>query len=131
MKYHIPPFPLGCGRYETERNLHLVVEADSARLRGVLGAIKLSIGDLENQLTGLKEELMYTKKTHEEVTFQCSLTNVTNYFTRIVFEMFLNASFSPLVVSRICMCCGSRKAVLLMWRWTVPLSQTLIRNCRR
>lgn len=81
MKYHIPPFLLGCGRYETEINLHMVVEADSARLRGVLGDIKLSIGDLENHLTGLKEELLYIKKNHEEVPFQCTLTNLTNYFT--------------------------------------------------
>lgn len=131
MKYHIPPFPLCCGRYETERNLHMVLEADSARLRGVLREIKLSIGDLENQLTGLKEELLYTKKTHEEVTFQCTLTHLTNYFTRTVFGMFLNASFSPLVFSRICICCGSRKTFLLMWGWTVPLSQTLTRSCRR
>uniref|UniRef100_A0A8C1ZA16 Keratin 15 n=1 Tax=Cyprinus carpio TaxID=7962 RepID=A0A8C1ZA16_CYPCA len=53
-------------KYETEMNLRLVVEADSARLRGVLGEIKLSIGDLENQLAGVKEELLYIKKNHEE-----------------------------------------------------------------
>ncbi|XP_016331857.1 keratin, type I cytoskeletal 47 kDa-like [Sinocyclocheilus anshuiensis] len=53
-------------KYEAEMNLRTVVEADSARLRGVLGEIKLSIGDLENQLTGLKEELLYIKKNHEE-----------------------------------------------------------------
>ncbi|KAL0181461.1 hypothetical protein M9458_023867, partial [Cirrhinus mrigala] len=52
--------------YDTELNLRTVVEADTARLRGVLGEIKLSIGDLENQLTGLKEELQYLKKNHEE-----------------------------------------------------------------
>lgn len=74
---------LGCGRYETELNLRSVVEADSARLRVVLGEIKLSIGDLENQLTGLNEELLYMKKSHEEVTlpFHCNLL-VLNYFTR-------------------------------------------------
>ncbi len=130
MKYHIPPFLLGCGRYEMEMNLHMVVEADSARLRGVLGDIKLSIGDLENHLTGLKEELLYIKKNHEEVPFQCTLTNLTNYFTRTVFGR-VNASFSPLLFYRICICCGSSKAALLMWRWTVPLSQTLTRSCRR
>ncbi|XP_077059093.1 keratin 99 [Siphateles boraxobius] len=53
-------------KYETELNLRSVVEADTARLRGVLGEMKLSIGDLENQLTGLNEELLYMKKSHEE-----------------------------------------------------------------
>ncbi|XP_056108720.1 keratin 99 [Rhinichthys klamathensis goyatoka] len=53
-------------KYETELNLRSVVEADSARLRGILGEMKLSIGDLDNQLTGLKEELLYMKKSHEE-----------------------------------------------------------------
>ncbi|XDV51835.1 hypothetical protein PO909_020643 [Leuciscus waleckii] len=53
-------------KYETELNLRSVVEADSARLRVVLGEMKLSIGDLENQLTGLNEELLYMKKSHEE-----------------------------------------------------------------
>lgn len=48
--------------------MRAVVEADSARLRGVVGEIKLSIGDLENQHAGLKEELLYLKKNHEEVT---------------------------------------------------------------
>ncbi|XP_059394159.1 keratin, type I cytoskeletal 19-like [Carassius carassius] len=53
-------------KYETEMNLRLIVEADLARLRGVLGEIKLSVGDLENLLTGLKEELLFIKKNHEE-----------------------------------------------------------------
>ncbi|XP_059385228.1 keratin 99 [Carassius carassius] len=56
-------FQLKC---ETEMNLRMFVEADSARLSGVLGEIKLAIGDLEIQLTELKEELMYLKKSHEE-----------------------------------------------------------------
>ncbi|XP_051532676.1 keratin, type I cytoskeletal 13-like isoform X2 [Myxocyprinus asiaticus] len=34
--------------------------------QGVIGEIKLSVGDLENQLTGLKDELLYIKKNHEE-----------------------------------------------------------------
>uniref|UniRef100_A0A8C1F8T9 Keratin 99 n=2 Tax=Cyprinus carpio TaxID=7962 RepID=A0A8C1F8T9_CYPCA len=53
-------------KYETEMNLRMVVEADLARLRRVLGEIKLTIGDQEIQLTALKEELLYLKKSHEE-----------------------------------------------------------------
>ncbi|XP_051532674.1 keratin, type I cytoskeletal 47 kDa-like isoform X1 [Myxocyprinus asiaticus] len=53
-------------KYETEMNLHMVVDADLLRLQGVIGEIKLSVGDLENQLTGLKDELLYIKKNHEE-----------------------------------------------------------------
>ncbi|XP_051957899.1 keratin, type I cytoskeletal 47 kDa-like [Xyrauchen texanus] len=53
-------------KYETEMNLRMVVDADLVRLRGVLGEIKLSVGDLENQLNGLKDELLYIKKNHEE-----------------------------------------------------------------
>ncbi|XP_073681568.1 keratin 99 [Garra rufa] len=53
-------------KYDTEMNMRMVVEADSARLRGVLGEIKFSIGDLQSQLTGLTEELQYLKKNHEE-----------------------------------------------------------------
>ncbi|XP_052466069.1 keratin 99 [Carassius gibelio] len=56
-------FQLKC---ETEMNLRVFVEADSVRLHGVLGEIKLATGDLENQLTELKEELMDLKKSHEE-----------------------------------------------------------------
>ncbi|KAA0707847.1 Keratin, type I cytoskeletal 16 [Triplophysa tibetana] len=54
-------------KYETEKNLRMIVEADLPRLRGVMGEIKMSITDLETQNTGLKEELLYLKKTHEEV----------------------------------------------------------------
>lgn len=54
--------------------MRTVVEADSAQLRGVVGEIKLSIGDLGNQLAELKEDLLYLKKNHEEVTlpFHCN-----------------------------------------------------------
>ncbi|XP_056591527.1 keratin 99 [Triplophysa dalaica] len=53
-------------KYETEKNMRMIVEADLPRLRGVMGEIKMSITDLEAQHTGAKEELLYLKKTHEE-----------------------------------------------------------------
>ncbi len=56
----------------------MVVEADSARLRGVLGAIKRSIGSREPAHWTERGADVH-QEDHEEVTFQCTLTNVTNF----------------------------------------------------
>uniref|UniRef100_A0A8C9Y8Z0 Keratin 99 n=1 Tax=Sander lucioperca TaxID=283035 RepID=A0A8C9Y8Z0_SANLU len=53
-------------KYETELNMHTMVEADVFRLRGVRDSMTLNISDLEVQIEGLKEELVYMKTTHEE-----------------------------------------------------------------
>lgn len=63
-----------CCRFENELSIRQSVEADIAGLRKVIDDTNIGRMNTESELEALKEELLFLKKNHDDVSYTLSRT---------------------------------------------------------
>lgn len=76
-----------CCRFENELSIRQSVEADIAGLKKVIDDTNIGRMNTEGELEALKEELLFLKKNHDDVSCALSHTQQTKHSLELVKDM--------------------------------------------